>query len=584
MTIIKRARGGAVCGNIGPNFHRWLTLATGCWLLAAPARAQTFTVLHTFSGVNANGDGGNPSSLMVSTNGEFFGTCVNAGSDGWGEVYQITPAGTLTPVYGLTDGVYDGSTPYAGLTQGTNGLLYGMAQAGGSNGFGTIFDVKTNGPETGLFSFASEKGAHSTNANGANPTYALTLNTNNGNFYGTAEDGGTNGFGTVFQVTHKGQVTVFYSFSNSLDGAIPQASLLLYTNGNLYGTALGGGTNGNGTVFQLTAAGKLTPIYSFTNGIDGAAPQGALIDGKDGHLYGTCSAGGTNGTGTIFKITTNGVFTPLYSFSSGTVFPGGFPDTPEYEYNPDGINPKGLILGGDGNFYGVAYYGGANGAGSVYQFTRAGALNPLYSFTSALEGPNSDGANPVSLVQYTNGNLYGTAYNSGTNDYGTFFTIGFPPSISVQPSNQSIALHGNAAFTLTASNAQSFQWQFDGTNLPNATNDTLTIANAQITNAGSYQAIVTNLNGPTLSEVVTLSITNVPVSFLSGPSAFQYSGGQFSVELTNLTGQGDIVIEASTNLTQWSPIYTNPSAFGAAQFIDSAASNFPARFYRAVAP
>jgi uncharacterized repeat protein (TIGR03803 family) len=576
------ARGAVIRGNNRPSFQCWLVLAAGGWLLAWAACAQSFTVLYTFSGVEGNADGGNPSSLMLATNGEFYGTCVNQGLKGWGDIYQMTPTGTLTSVYSFTNQSptpYDGSYPYAGLAQGTNGLLYGLAQAGGTNGFGTIFDVTTSGRLTNLYSFTREKGAKLTNADGATPSYALVLNSNNNNFYGTAEEGGTNGFGTVFQVTQQGKVTVFYSFSNSVDGAIPQASLLLYTNGNLYGTAIAGGSNGNGTVFQLTALGHLTPIYSFTNGIDGAAPQGALIDGKDGQLYGTCSAGGANGSGTIFKITTNGVLTPLYSFSPGTNYSGT--SGVDNQYNADGINPKGLLLGRDGDFYGVAYYGGLNGAGSVFQFTKSGALNVLYSFSYAGQGPNSDGANPISLLQDTNGDLYGTAYNGGTNDFGTFFAIGFPPLITIQPTNQSIALYGNASFSLTATGAQGCQWQWDGADLPNATNDTLSIINAQIVDAGSYQAVLTNFNGATTSSVVTLSITNVPVSFLTTAGALSYGGGQFSMQLTDLTGQGAVVIEASTNLIEWTPIYTNASGFGAAPFIDSAAGNFPVRFYRA---
>jgi hypothetical protein len=112
----------------------------------------------------------------------------------------------------------------------------------------------------------------------------------------------------------------------------------------------------------------------------------------------------------------------------------------------------------------------------------------------------------------------------------------------------------------------------------------LTITNAQMTNAGSYQAIVTNLNGGTASTVVTLNLTNVPISFVTSPGAIQYSGGQFSLFLTNMTGQGAIVIETSSNLTHWTPIYTNPAGFGGAQFIDSAAGNYPFQYYRATTP
>jgi len=528
--------------------------------------------------------GGNPSSLLLSSNGNFYGTCVNEGAQQWGALYEITATGTPTPLYSFTNGPapYDGANPFAALTEGTNGLLYGLAQSGGSNGVGAIFEVSTNGAFTSLISFLREKGAHSTNANGAFPKFPMVLNANNGNFYGTAVNGGANGFGTVFQVTHQGKVTVFYSFSNNVDGAYPQAGLLPYTNGMLYGTAIDGGSNGYGTVFQLTAAGRVTPIYSFTNGSDGANPQGALIDGQDGQLYGTCTAGGSNGTGTIFKITTNGVLTALYAFGVPTQFPGTA--GVDNQYNADGINPMGLLLGRDGNFYGVAHYGGLNGSGSIFQFTQTGMLNILYAFNYSGGQANSDGANPTSLLEYENGNFYGTAFDGGTNNTGTFFTIGVTPTITVQPTNQAIALNGNASFSLTATGAQSYQWQFDGTNLLDATDTTLSITNAQIADAGSYQAIVTNINGTVTSSVVTLSITNVPGSFLSETGDLQHTNGEFSLTLTDLTGQSGIVIEASTDLIQWTPIYTNPPGFGTAGFVDSAAGSFPNRFYRAITP
>jgi uncharacterized repeat protein (TIGR03803 family) len=565
---------------------RALALAGFACLLALASPAQTFRVLYSFSATDTNGLGGSPSTLMLSTNGELYGTCVNGGANGFGTLYQVTPSGTPAPLYSFTYGTtapYDGANPFAGLTQGTNGLLYGMAQSGGSNGYGTIFDVSTNGAFTSLYSFLKEKGGHSTNASGAAPKYQLVLNTHNGNFYGTAVDGGTNGFGTVLQVTHQGKVTVCYSFSNSVDGAYPRAALLLYTNRNFYGTASQGGSNGYGTVFQVTAAGLVTPIYSFTNGIDGANPEGALIDGKDGFLYGTCSAGGTNGTGTIYNITTNGVLTPLYSFSAGTQSPdtGGV----ENEYNADGINPLGLLLGNDGNFYGVAYYGGPVEAGTIYQFTRSGALNVLYGFSYAEGGgPNKDGANPISLLLAMNGSLYGTAYNNGSNASGTLFSISLAPVITTQPTNQLIGLNGNATFSVTASGAQSCQWQFDDFDLPDATNFTLTITNAKIAEAGYYQAIVANFDGAVVSSAVTLCITNVPFSFLTDPSDLQYAGGQFALTLAGLTGQGDMVIEVSSDLLNWTPVYTNLSGFGDAPLIDSAAGSFPVRFYRARSP
>jgi uncharacterized repeat protein (TIGR03803 family) len=321
----------------------------------------------------------------------------------------------------------------------------------------------------------------------------------------------------------------------------------------------------------------VTPIYSFTNGIDGATPEAALIKGNDGKLYGTCTAGGTNGTGTIFRITTNGILTPLYSFTAqASTYP---------YYNNDGASPRTLVLGADGNFYGVAYDGGQNGSGTVFQFTQGGVLNPLYSFNfveDILEATNTDGAAPIELLQATDGNFYGTAYYGGTNGWGSFFRIGLPPQITAQPVSQAVALHGNASFTLAATGSSGCQWQFDNNNLPNATNYTLSLTNVQLTNAGYYQAILTNANGATPSAVVTLSVTNVPLAFATGGGALSFSGGQLSIVLTNLAGQGAIVIEASTDLMNWTPIFTNPPAFGSLDFTDPDGAAYAYRYYRAL--
>jgi uncharacterized repeat protein (TIGR03803 family) len=555
---------------------RSLALACGLWVLTAGAPAQTLSVLYTFT----NGvDGALSAGLMQDTNGSIYGTAVDGGTNGWGSIYEMSRSGTLKPLYSFKGGV-DGGSPYAALARGTNGLFYGMAQVGGSNDYGTIFEVTSNGSFTSLYSFHALRGGNLTNADGATPRYALTLGTN-GNFYGTATQGGTNGQGTVFEVTHQGKVTVLYSFSNSVDGAAPSGPLLQFTNGLLYGTAIGGGSNGYGTVFEVTAAGKVTAIYSFTNGIDGATPQAGVINGHDGYLYGTCTDGGANDSGTVFKITPGGNLTPLYSFGPST----NYPDLQWHPYNADGIAPRTLLLGADGSFYGGAYYGGQNGSGTIFQLTPGGVFAVLYTFNfDQSSGTDSDGANPLGLLQASDGNFYGTAYEGGATGDGTFFRLGLPPQITLQPTNQSVELNDNAVFTLSANGALSCQWQFDTNDIANATGYTLSLTNVQITNAGYYQAIVTNINGATTSAVVTLRITNVPLSFAAGASAAQYSSGQFTLTLTNLTGQGTLVIEASSDLRQWTPVFTNPPAYGTLPFIDANAGAYTDRFYRAVTP
>jgi len=576
MNITWRRRRPARRDAISESLGRRLAVACGLWVAATGAPAQTLSVLYTFT----NGVGGALSAgLMQDTSGNVYGTTVNGGTNGWGSIYQMSRLGTLTPLHSFKGGV-DGGGPYAALAQGTNGLFYGTAQVAGTNGYGAVFQVSSNGSFTSLYSFHALVGANLTNVDGATPKYALTLGTN-GNFYGTASQGGTNGQGTVFEVTHQGEVTVLYSFSNSVDGAAPSGPLLQFTNGLLYGTSIGGGSNGHGTVFQVTAAGNVTAIYSFTNGIDGGAPQAGVIDGQDGYLYGTCKIGGANGTGTVFKITPGGNLTPLYSFGPST----NYPDLEWHPYNADGIAPRTLILGADGNFYGVAYYGGQNGSGTIFQLTPGGVFTVLYTFNfDQSSGTNSDGANPVGLLQATDGSFYGTAYEGGAAGGGTFFRLGLPPQITLQPASESVGLNSNAAFTVSASGALSCQWQFGTNDIVDATSYTLSLTNVQISDAGYYEAIVTNVNGGTTSAVVTLSITNVPLSFATGAGAAQYNSGQFTLTLTNLTGQGTLVIEASSDLQQWTPIFTNSPAYGTLPFIDADAGAYATRFYRAVTP
>jgi hypothetical protein len=160
------------------------------------------------------------------------------------------------------------------------------------------------------------------------------------------------------------------------------------------------------------------------------------------------------------------------------------------------------------------------------------------------------------------------------------------PHIVSQPTNLSVALGGSANFAVEATGAPAlfYQWQFNNTNVATATNSVVSLANVQASNAGPYQVVLSNSYGAITSAAALLGVTGVPASFLSGPGALQFSNGQFLFSLTGLTGQGAVVIDGSTNLVQWIPILTNPSAFGAAAIVDSNASNFHQRFYRAVTP
>jgi uncharacterized repeat protein (TIGR03803 family) len=291
---------------------------------------------------------------------------------------------------------------------------------------------------TVLYSF----GASTTD--GVNPL-GLILGTD-GNFYGTTHSGGSYsayyigepmtappiGAGTVFKITPAGMETVLHSFGNTStgDGAFPQAGLIQGTDGNLYGTTNSGGAIGAGTVFKITPAGVETVLHSFSYApsTDGDSPIAGVIQGTDGNFYGTTNSGGSNGTGTVFKITPAGVESVLYSFGA-TSTDGTFPGSGS---NADGIFiGGGLTLATDGTFYGTTTFGGSftsppvpggppAGGGAVYTITPAGVETVLHSFsTSSTNGSTF----PSGLIQGTDGNFYGTTAGGGANDQGTFFFI-----------------------------------------------------------------------------------------------------------------------------------------------------------------
>jgi uncharacterized repeat protein (TIGR03803 family) len=549
-------------------------------MAAGSARAANIVALYTFTNTLLTGvDGGTPAAgLIQAGNGVLYGTTLNGGSNnGSGTVFKITTNGVFTPVYAFSNNPSDGATPYAGLLQAANGNFYGTASQSGSNGYGSVFRLTSAGAFTELYGFTQIHGGMLTNAEGANPVTPLVQGTN-GNFYGACPKGGTNGAGAIFEMTAAGALTRLLSFSSNAPAGQNPGALLQSSNGLIYGTTTNGGSNGYGTIFKMTSAGALTPLYSFTNGVDGAHPGPALTQGANGILYGTASGGGTNGSGVIFQITTNGVFTPLYSFApSGQAGLG-------LATNADGLVPGSLAGGANGIFCGLAQFGGLNGTGTLFQFSVSGGLTVLYTF---LIGPhaaggftNGLGAEPSGILLDSNGTLYGTARTGGSSGFGTVFEMGLPPQITNQPASLSLALGGTAKFTVGAT-APLCQWQFNGANIANATNLTLTNLNIQISNAGPYQVVVSNVFGAVTSSVAFLNITNVPVSFATGANALQYGGGQFIVLLTNLTGQGTVVLDASSDLKSWTPILTNPPAFGQCSFTDDAAGGWPGRFYRA---
>ncbi len=276
--------------------------------------------------------------------------------------FQSTPTGTLTVLSSGLEGAG------AGLVQATNGNFYGTTTDGGSNGDGTVFEITPEGKLSTLHNFAGPDGAQ--------PGAAL-VQAANGNLYGTTSAGGAStpcdgGCGTVFEMTLAGKLTTLYSFCTREkcdDGSIPSGGLVQATSGNFYGTTSSGGTSTNcvggcGIVFQITSGGKLTVLHSFQRDIyDGASPNG-LVQATNGNLYGTASEGGASDHGTVFEITPEGALVTLYSFGGANGFPNA-----------------GLMQASDGNFYGTTLGGGAHNDGTIFKITSAGVLTTLHSLT-----------------------------------------------------------------------------------------------------------------------------------------------------------------------------------------------------------
>lgn len=225
-----------------------------------------------------------------------------------------------------------------------------------------------------------------------------------GDFFGSTSN-------AVNQIVQVDISTVLYSFTDGVDGGYPVSGLVLDAQGNLYGTTPQGGAAGGGTVFKVDATGQETVLYSFTGtGGDGSSPYAGLVQDPQGNLYGTTAYGGAHNDGTVFKISTTGKESVLYSFT-GTGGDGAFPQA-------------GLILDGQGNLYGTTSQGGAAGGGIVFKVDATGRETVLYIFT----GSSGDGANSYAgLVQDGQGNLYGTTSSGGDSGWGTVFELSPPP-------------------------------------------------------------------------------------------------------------------------------------------------------------
>jgi hypothetical protein len=410
-----------------------LAVAT-CLALAQQPAAENAgskeTVLYNFTGGFDGSD--RKSSLIFDSSGALYGTTVRGGTLNNGTAFKLTPpAGgggqwTKTLLHSFS-GQPDGIYPYAGLVFDSSGALYGTTVFGGTlDNYGTVYQLTppssggTLWTETVLYRFTG-------GADGANPTYTGKLVFDrSGALYGTTQNGGNYGYGTVYKLTPPPggtmwSLTTLYSFMGGSDGRNPISGVIFDRDGALYGAAHRG-TSGYSTVYKLTppptggTPWTATVVYAV-----GAIPaEGALVFDDEGALYGTTQPVGPGNWGTVYKLLppasggTQWTKLVLHTFTGGD-FTGG----------ADGSEPFGaLILDQRGALYGTTR-GGGLGYGTVYKVTpiSGGTLwkeTVLHSFGSS----QFDGVNPwAGLVSDRSGTLYGTTAGGGNPGYGTVFAV-----------------------------------------------------------------------------------------------------------------------------------------------------------------
>lgn len=395
----------------------YLAIAVGlCGAATAQAQPQPalLTILHSFYN---GGDGELPlDPLELGADNILYGTTSLGGSDLFGIVFKINRDGsgyTILHNFSAAEAQNNFNTiyPCESVIQGRDRTLYGTAFGGTNYPNGMVFKLNTDGSGfTILHSFTNTDAVPSSlmqgndgtlygagllavfklDTDGSNYTalhifnsasdgyitYGKLIQGSDGALYGTANRGGTNGWGTVFKLNTDGSgFKVLHTFTNSPDGRSPRGGLIQGSDGALYGTTVRGGTNGAGTIFRLNTNGTdYEVLYSFqTNGVDGQAPGGALVEGLDHMLYGTTESGGMNGSGTIFEIGQDGSgYAVLFSLV--------------------GSSYAGLVQGpasdGSGVLYGMTELGGGGGEGTVF----AVVVNPPLSITPIV---SQTGGNPV---------------------------------------------------------------------------------------------------------------------------------------------------------------------------------------------
>jgi uncharacterized repeat protein (TIGR03803 family) len=379
-------------GNLKLVIPRALTIAAFVAVMAAMtlvaaqmAQAQTYTVLHEFTG---GVDGAFPHQMIQGADGNFYGTSTFGGANNFGNIYKLDPSDSLTVLYSFEGGA-GGVEPEGTVFRDSNGDLYGTTREGGDPHCkcGIFFELDTNDDFTILHTFTGADGAFASN----------NIVSVNGDLYGTTESGGSNGWGVIYKITKTGHYTVVHNFpsDNYLN---TQSDLTRDSTGNIYGETFA-------SIFKLDTAGNFSTIYTFTDGVnDGAGPVGHLILNASGMITGTAlRSPDSSDCGEVFRLESDGTAKALHHFSGWAN--GCSPET--------GLIDVGSVL------YGTTAYGGdlnctlfareEQGCGLLYQIDKTGKYTAIHAFDG------TDGAWPQDeLTKGSDGSVYGITKIGGS--------------------------------------------------------------------------------------------------------------------------------------------------------------------------
>jgi uncharacterized repeat protein (TIGR03803 family) len=361
---------------------------------------------------------------MIANNGKMYGMTSAGGANNKGVIFEYDASSEVFTIRHDFDGT-GGESPFGDLVQTSDGMMYGVTYQGGANNYGVLFSFD---PQTGTFTKKKDFGG----TVGLNP-FGSPMVASSGKLYGMASNGGTAAMGTIYEYDAvANSITTKYDFSGTSSGRSPTGHLIEASNGLLYGLTLGGGATDQGVLFEFNPSnGNFTKKIDFDGGVKGIAPYGSLIQANNGKLYGATEQG-LQGYGGIFE----------YTISSGSLL-----TVVTFDGAEKGASCRAtLTQASDLKLYGMTSTGGSAADGVLFAYDiGTSAYQVKLNFNVGQEGNWPLG----SLVQASNGRLYGTTYLGGFNKTGTLFEYNISSSVFTKKLDLSMEQGGHPASALT---------------------------------------------------------------------------------------------------------------------------------------